>query len=166
MSMSETTAFRSSTRGCSTCRRLNASSWPVSAAARAAAFWISSAWRRSRASSMPRDQELAVAGDRGQQVVEVVRDAAGEAADRLHLLGLAELRLELLLARQVAHDGDVTAGADVRRRDELDLPPTAVRPLQRHLGLERARVPEAVPQVVDRCVGEQLGQAERESLLA
>ena len=90
-----TTAFRSSTRGCSTCRRLNASSWPVSAAARAAAFLISSAWRRSWLVLEAVDQELAVAGDRGQEVVEVVRDAAGEAADRLHLLRLAQLRLEL-----------------------------------------------------------------------
>ena len=32
--MSLTVAFRSRMRGCSTCRRLNASSWPVSAAAR------------------------------------------------------------------------------------------------------------------------------------
>ena len=32
-----------------------------------------------------------VADDRGEQVVEVVRDAAGEPADRFHLLRLAEL---------------------------------------------------------------------------
>ena len=38
--------------------------------------------------------ELAVAEDHGQQVVEVVRDAAGELADGLHLLRLAELALE------------------------------------------------------------------------
>ena len=99
MSMSATTAFRSSTRGCSTCRRLNASSWPVSAAARAAAFRISSAWRRSAVVVEPVDQELAVADDHRQQVVEVVRDAAGEPADRLHLLRLAQLLLELPLAR-------------------------------------------------------------------
>ena len=37
------------------------------------------------------DQELAVAGDRGEEVVEVVRDAAGEPADRLHLLRLPKL---------------------------------------------------------------------------
>ena len=37
----------------------------------------------------------AVAEDHRQQVVEVVRDAAGEPADRLHLLRLAELLLAL-----------------------------------------------------------------------
>ena len=35
-----------------------------------------------------------VADDGGQDVVEVVRDAAGERADRLHLLRVAQLRLE------------------------------------------------------------------------
>ena len=44
--------------------------------------------------------ELGVAGDDGQQVVEVVRHAAGEPADRLHLHRLRQLflrGLELLL---------------------------------------------------------------------
>ena len=36
-----------------------------------------------------------VAGDAGQDVVEVVRDAAGQLADRFHLLRLAQLALEL-----------------------------------------------------------------------
>ena len=66
------------------------------------------------------DEELAVAGDGGQQVVEVVRDATGEPADRFHLLGLAELVLELLLQRQVTDDRDVPARPDVRGRGELD----------------------------------------------
>ena len=45
------------------------------------------------------EQEVGEADDRLQHVVEVVRDAAGELADRLHLLGLRELRLELALRR-------------------------------------------------------------------
>ena len=45
------------------------------------------------------DQELAVPGDRREQVVEVVRDAAGEPADRFHLLRLAQLRLDARHAR-------------------------------------------------------------------
>ena len=160
LSMSATTALRSSTRGCSTCRRLNASSWRVSAAARADAFLISSAWRRSRASSMPLDQELAVAEDHGQQVVEVVGDAAGEAADRLHLLRLAELLLELLLARKVAHDRDVTAGADVGGRDELDLAQAAVRALERRLRLHGAFAHEPGPEDVAECeIGHQVVDA-------
>ncbi len=48
-------------------------------------------------------QQVAVAVDRGQEVVEVVRDAAGELADRLHLLALHELRLEGLQLGGVAH---------------------------------------------------------------
>ena len=40
-------------------------------------------------------RQLAVAEDRAQDVVEVVRDAAGEVAHRLHLLGLLQLRFEL-----------------------------------------------------------------------
>ena len=40
------------------------------------------------------------ADDHRQHIVEIVRDAAGQLADRLHLLDLAELRLGgLALAR-------------------------------------------------------------------
>ena len=39
-------------------------------------------------------QELGVPGDHHQQIVEVVGDAAGEAADGFHLLRLAELLFE------------------------------------------------------------------------
>jgi hypothetical protein len=39
--------------------------------------------------------------DGGQQVVEVVRDAAGQLADGLHLLGLGQLQLDLLLLGHV-----------------------------------------------------------------
>ena len=44
--------------------------------------------------SDPLEQKLGVAGDHHQQVVEVVGDAAGEAADRFHLLRLTELQLQ------------------------------------------------------------------------
>ena len=50
--------------------------------------------------------QLGIAADRGQQVVEVVRDAAGEPADRLHLLGLAQLILELHAIADVVDGGD------------------------------------------------------------
>ena len=59
--------------------------------------------RRSCAES--RRQQLEVADDDGQQVVEIVRDAAGELADRLHLLRLAQLRLGFALG-DVAQDDD------------------------------------------------------------
>ena len=47
---------------------------------------------------MPRLQQLQAAGDAGQQIVEVVRDAAGELADRFHLLRLAQRLLGLAQA--------------------------------------------------------------------
>ena len=40
------------------------------------------------------EQQLAEADDRRQQIVEIVRDTAGEPADALHLLRLAELAFE------------------------------------------------------------------------
>ncbi|HEU5170051.1 MAG TPA: hypothetical protein VFU46_05915 [Gemmatimonadales bacterium] len=41
-------------------------------------------------------EQVAVAEDAGEQVVEVVRDAAREPADRLHFLGVPELGLEVV----------------------------------------------------------------------
>ena len=83
-------------------------------------------------------------------------DAAGEPADRLHLLRLAQLLLELLLAREVAHDRDVAAGADVGGRDELDLAQAAVRALERRLGLERAVAHERGPDAAESEIGHQV----------
>ena len=45
---------------------------------------------------VPHQQKVTVAVDRRQQVVEVMRHAAGELADGLHFLGLDELRLKRL----------------------------------------------------------------------
>ena len=45
------------------------------------------------------EQDLAETENHRQEVVEIVRDAAGEASNRLHFLGLLELRLELNDAR-------------------------------------------------------------------
>ena len=72
------------------------------AAARWAAALISSTsarWGSSGAEVF--EQELAVAGDDRQEVVEVVGDAAGQPADRLQLLGLPELLLEAPLLGHV-----------------------------------------------------------------
>ena len=91
-----TTLFRSSTAAASTCWRLKASSCRVSAA-RALGGLLDLLDDRARSGSSARarsSEQLAVAEDDGEQVVEVVRDAAGEPADRLHLLRLAELLLE------------------------------------------------------------------------
>jgi len=49
--------------------------------------------------------ELDVPRDRGQQIVEVMRDATGELAERVHLLCLPEFRLgNLTLSHFVAED--------------------------------------------------------------
>jgi hypothetical protein len=49
-------------------------------------------------------QELRVAADHREEVVEVVGDAAGEQADGVHLLRVAELLLEALQLCDVARD--------------------------------------------------------------
>jgi hypothetical protein len=48
-------------------------------------------------------QQVEIAHHRHQQVVEVMRDAAGELADGLHLLGLAQLLLRFLAGRYFLH---------------------------------------------------------------
>jgi hypothetical protein len=59
------------------------------------------------------ERELGVAHDRGQDVVEVVCDAAGHRADGLHLVRVPQVRLELgLLALRALAVGDVGHGAD------------------------------------------------------
>ncbi len=61
------------------------------------------------------EQQIGIADDRGQHVVEIVGDAAGELADRLHLLALREVLLQRALLGGVEreHDG---AGAFVAMR--------------------------------------------------
>ena len=56
----------------------------------------------------PLEEDVAVAEDDREEVVEVVGHAAGQAADRLHLLGLAEL---LLQAAPVGDVGEHPEGA-------------------------------------------------------
>src|SRR6185503_10441981 len=52
----------------------------------------------------PSEEQLAVTENGGQQIVEVVRDSAGQLADRLHLLRLEELSFQPLLFGDVARD--------------------------------------------------------------
>ena len=73
-----------------------------------------------------REQQLRVAADRGEQVVEVVCDAAGEPADALEPLRAPQVALELLALRHVAQHGDVQARQDVRACCELRLAHGAV----------------------------------------
>ena len=57
--------------------------------------------KRRIARLVAQQQQVAEADHRGQQVVEVVRDAAGKLADGLHLLRLGELLLEPALLADV-----------------------------------------------------------------
>ncbi len=94
------------------------------------------------------DQLVAVAKQHGNQVVEVVRDAGGEPADRFHLLRLAQLVLETIALAQVARDrrdADHLAVADQHPRLDVD---RHARALARHeLGAEGAR--RAVGALID-----------------
>ena len=56
-------------------------------------------------SSSTLGQHVGIEQDRGQQVVEVVRDPAGELAERFHALRLRELQLGVLLLGDVGHHG-------------------------------------------------------------
>ena len=99
---------------------------------------------RARSSSVAvraLEQQRRVAGDPGQEVVEVVRDAAGEAAERLELLRAEELRLEPLALRDVAEEGDVEPGKEVgaggRLGDSDGIRRSAVTPTRRGSGRRR-----------------------------
>ena len=99
------TWLRSTVCATDTCRRLKASSCCVSADARSAARRTSTAAACSVVFGRRLfDQLVAVTEQHGDQVVEVVGDAGGEAADRFHLLRLAQLGLEPLALAQVARD--------------------------------------------------------------
>ena len=96
--------------------------------------------------------EFEAGADRHQQVVEIVRHAAGELADRFELLALAERRLGLVARRlrlaplgdvdhRHHHAGDVAAAFERRARRDLHL-----RDLARAFD-------EEIGDVVDRAVG-------------
>ena len=84
------------------CWREKASSWRTRLAARLAFCLICMmSAERLVARLVAQQQQIAEADHRGQQVVEVVGDAAGQLADRLHLLALGELGLQALLLGQI-----------------------------------------------------------------
>ena len=75
------------------------------AGGRARPAWLISRRCSARAVVCGRlSEQLGVAADHGEQVVEVVRDAGGEPPDRIHLLRLQEALLELSACSDV--DGD------------------------------------------------------------
>ncbi len=76
-------------------------------------------------------QHLQPAGDAGQQVVEIMGQAAGELADRLHLLALAQRVLETAAVGHVAADGEKHAA--LRHRRPVERPQAAVLGQQPHV---------------------------------
>ena len=58
------------------------------------------------------EQQVGIADDRGQDIVEIMRDAAGELADRLHFLALREILLQHALFGRVERENG-RAGAFV-----------------------------------------------------
>jgi hypothetical protein len=69
----------------------------------------------------PASDEIGVTGDDGEDVAEVVRDAAGEPADRLHPLGAAKLLLEPCALRHVDREHDARLSSLERRGVGSDL---------------------------------------------
>jgi hypothetical protein len=109
-----------------TWRRLNASSWRVSAGRLLGR--VGDLAQLLAVPAVVGEQQRRVAGDDGEQVVEVVRDPAGEAPDRLHLLRLAEPVLEALALADVVgeHERRVTALEDDPAGRDLDVDQRAV----------------------------------------
>ena len=66
------------------------------------------------------EREFGIAGDDGQKIVEVVSDASGEAADGIHLLRLAELRLEANAFGKIAPVGNEMSDAAFAIADGTD----------------------------------------------
>ena len=138
------------TRGWSTCMRLKARSWRVSEAARSAARSMSSTLRAAGVALRKNiEQKLGVAFDDHQKIVEVVRDAAGKAADGFHFLRLAELIFEELALADVLRDDEVDGAAGVfeAMRDDFGVDELAVFAdvLPRRLGVRaEAGLPEKI----------------------
>src|SRR5437763_1295525 len=81
-------------------------------------------------------QKIQVADHDSEKIVEVMRQAAGELADRLHLLALPQLVLQRLAGRDVLersdHDADGAVLGKGRGRRELDVEEGAILALASH----------------------------------
>ena len=94
LSLSRTTCSSRKTAGWYGCARLKASNCRLKAAARSAARRISGGVAVALLLAAHSDHEQrGVAHDRGEDIVKVVRDPAGDVADHFHFLRVQELRL-------------------------------------------------------------------------
>jgi hypothetical protein len=94
-----TTRFRSSGRGLTICLRPKASSWRVRPAARSEACLIWARGGQRLRVQRRQGQQRGMAEDDREDVVEIMRHAAGQLADGLHFLRLAQLLLQPFMAR-------------------------------------------------------------------
>ena len=96
------------------------------------------------------EDQVAIAENRGQQIVEVVGHSACELTDRLHLLRLAELLFEPAPLRDVAsvdHDAADRRIVEAVDADAVHDSPRAIRVMEPHLCVDRrARVAESLHQ--------------------
>ena len=121
-STSRTASIRSATSiacGLTLCRRAKVSNWLVRAAPRLVAASIADIARCSLgSSSIAFLQRVKAAADDHQEIVEIVRHAAGQLAERVELLRFRQLLLHLLeLELGLAALGDVAG--DLGEADEL-----------------------------------------------
>ena len=93
--------------------RANASSWPVNFAPRSAAE--RGAFQDAKDALIARAEcrKLDIADTGSQQIVEIVRDAAGKLTDHFQLLGLAEALLHLPALRYIPHRAGEPEGTAV-----------------------------------------------------
>ena len=113
---------RSCAFGCTSCRRLKLSSCRHRSVARRVASSMACRLSSVVGAQLALREEGRFSGDDGEQVVEVVRHAAGQQPHRFHLLRLHEVGLELLARRDVASHHHVAHGRSAleqRRADHL-----------------------------------------------
>ena len=104
------------------------------------------------AGRMAHQHQVAMPDDRGQDIVEIVRDAAGELADRLHLGRLRHLALEpglLAIVLQAEQHRRIAQPARAGDRQRDRLVGMVLQP-DRHVGRMRRAVGEAADRVGDR----------------
>ena len=132
--VSSTTVFRSSTAGLQ--QRLAAETEQLPRERRGTLACLTNRPCRSQrygTQLVVGDQQFAVPVDQRQQVVEVVRHAAGELPDRLHLLRLPQLRPELVplgdieRQREQADERAVGAMSGVLCHSQMMVRPSLVR---------------------------------------
>jgi len=114
-------------------RRLNASSWRVRAAPRSTDCLISRLLARRVLLRQLHQHQIGRAHDAHQDVVEVVGDAAGEPADRLELLRLAQLFLQRAPTGDVAEESGHDPGAPRHRQLEREVAAVGALPPQLEL---------------------------------